>query len=292
LNATAGLILQLNGYTLKRLKSYSAKAYMKTSFQNRILRRTSGFTLIELLVVIAIIAILAAILFPVFARARENARRTSCMSNLKQIGLGVMQYTQDYDEKYPLNTYMPIVLADGTSSTPGNKFSVYVGSTGKYLTWMDFIYPYVKSTQLFVCPSATAGDTTPSYGYNNAFAGGPGWPYQYKYGAPIGSVSLSAVSRAAENVLIMDYSNPYAAYANPNDGAFPWSRDANPTVSNRVVPHLDGGTICYADGHVKWIPRGKYVGTATNIPDSTACNLASPNPALPYCDRAWNPFLN
>ena len=64
--------------------------------------KRSGFTLIELLVVIAIIAILAAILFPVFARARENARRTSCVSNLKQIGLGIMQYTQDYDERYPL----------------------------------------------------------------------------------------------------------------------------------------------------------------------------------------------
>ena len=65
----------------------------------------TGFTLIELLVVIAIIAILAAILFPVFARARENARRSSCQSNMKQIGLGFMQYTQDYDEQYPANRY-------------------------------------------------------------------------------------------------------------------------------------------------------------------------------------------
>src|SRR6218665_2214986 len=64
-----------------------------------------GFTLIELLVVIAIIAILAAILFPVFARARENARRSACQSNLKQIGLGIMQYTQDYDERYPIRYY-------------------------------------------------------------------------------------------------------------------------------------------------------------------------------------------
>ena len=67
------------------------------------IKNTKGFTLIELLVVIAIIAILAAILFPVFARARENARRTSCLNNMKQIGLGFMQYTQDYDEKYPPN---------------------------------------------------------------------------------------------------------------------------------------------------------------------------------------------
>src|SRR5687768_12296631 len=92
-------------------------------------RSQSGFTLIELLVVIAIIAILASILFPVFARARENARRSSCQSNLKQIGLGIMQYTQDYDEK------MPAV------------------SWGSGLRWHEVVQPYVKSTQLLRCPS-------------------------------------------------------------------------------------------------------------------------------------------
>src|SRR5688500_17276072 len=96
-----------------------------------------GFTLIELLVVIAIIAILAAILFPVFARARENARRASCQSNLKQVGLGIMQYTQDYDEKFP--------------QSPWNN----IASDTRRSHWGQVIQPYVKSTQLFVCPSNT-----------------------------------------------------------------------------------------------------------------------------------------
>jgi prepilin-type N-terminal cleavage/methylation domain-containing protein/prepilin-type processing-associated H-X9-DG protein len=90
-----------------------------------------GFTLIELLVVIAIIAILAAILFPVFARARENARRASCQSNLKQIGLGIAQYTQDSDEKLP-----PCGLDDGSNKP-----------------WAQVIQPYMKSQQVFRCPS-------------------------------------------------------------------------------------------------------------------------------------------
>ena len=92
--------------------------------------RRQGFTLIELLVVIAIIAILAAILFPVFARARENARRSSCQSNLKNIGMGIIQYTQDSDE-----LYLPEQNSD-------NK------------TFVTMLQPYVKSQKLFVCPSA------------------------------------------------------------------------------------------------------------------------------------------
>jgi prepilin-type N-terminal cleavage/methylation domain-containing protein len=108
---------------------------MNTSFS----RKNRGFTLIELLVVIAIIAILAAILFPVFARARENARRASCQSNLKQIGLGLLQYTQDYDETLP----------------PAGHFN----TSPQIWVWMD-LDPYIKSQQLWKCPSNTGGSTT------------------------------------------------------------------------------------------------------------------------------------
>src|SRR5688572_9600426 len=112
-----------------------------------------GFTLIELLVVIAIIALLAAILFPVFARARENARKSSCQNQLKQIGLGIAQYTQDYDET------MPNRGANNNPTIP---------------SWRQRIFPYVKSTQVYRCPSNTstnggspkADDASTSAGYN------------------------------------------------------------------------------------------------------------------------------
>ncbi|MBC8136124.1 MAG: DUF1559 domain-containing protein [Fibrella sp.] len=108
---------------------------------NRTVRR--GFTLIELLVVIAIIAILAAILFPVFAQAREKARQTSCLSNEKQLGLALIQYTQDYDETYP--------------------YSIMSGITGDWnQTWVQKVIPYVKDLRVFMCPSdSNAGDLSP-----------------------------------------------------------------------------------------------------------------------------------
>ena len=105
--------------------------------------RSAGFTLIELLVVIAIIAILAAILFPVFARARDKARQASCMSNLKQIGLALMQYAQDYDESHPGVWFGPV--SKQPWSQPSDATTFY--------KWMDAVYPYVKNEQVFHCPS-------------------------------------------------------------------------------------------------------------------------------------------
>ena len=131
-------------------------------------RGKSGFTLIELLVVIAIIAILAAILFPVFARARENARRASCQSNLKQIALGIKQYTQDYDERFPLAI-----------------------SGGSVYGWADAVQPYLKSTQIYQCPSETIGlGTNPNAaGYTD-----------YWYNATLGvTTSVSEAPNRIEN---------------------------------------------------------------------------------------------
>src|ERR1700709_2518165 len=114
------------------------------SISRRTQRRESGFTLIELLVVIAIIAILAAILFPVFAQAREKARQATCLSNQKQIGLAILQYNQDYDEEYPTSytLYSPGGVPNTTPDlTPCN--------------WACLALPYIKSTGVFLCPSET-----------------------------------------------------------------------------------------------------------------------------------------
>ena len=111
--------------------------------------RRNGFTLIELLVVIAIIAILAAILFPVFARAREKARQSSCLSNVKQLMLGTLMYAQDYDEVLPrhINDH----LGD---EWPGGE---------RYLGWTYMIEPYIKNRQILMCPSRTTANTHYNY---------------------------------------------------------------------------------------------------------------------------------
>jgi prepilin-type N-terminal cleavage/methylation domain-containing protein/prepilin-type processing-associated H-X9-DG protein len=125
-------------------------------------RSHSGFTLIELLVVIAIIAILAAILFPVFAKVREKARQTSCLSNEKQLGLGFMQYIQDNDEQYP-------------NGQPGLSAGCYGGNGGGTLGegWAFQIYPYVKSVGVYKCPDDSANATfgVVSYAYNSSLPG-------------------------------------------------------------------------------------------------------------------------
>ena len=236
-----------------------------------------GFTLIDLLVVVAIISLLAAILFPVFARARENARRASCMSNLKQIGLGFMMYVQDYDERFPMAYYYsnPADWCNGggqtqTDSTkPGHLFVVSNGcKSGHWITFQDVIYPYTKSVQVFVCPSATYGQNDGSlqlsYGYNRKIS---------KIGSPT-PVALADVREASKLVMILDYNTQWNLYPNGNDYS-DWAKQQNPSASViRIWPHLGGGNIGYADGHVKWSKKGALltredVWGSDNTPNTT-----------------------
>ena len=151
--------------------------------------RRSAFTLIELLVVIAIIAILAAILFPAFARARESARRSSCLNNFKQIGLGIMQYSQDYDETLPRFSF----------GNGYNGFGGYGAAGDDGARWADMIYPYIKSTQVFNCPSGTK--TAAPYNRGTIAAGGPFLDITtYSYGYVTPNNETTSVGVAGRNL--------------------------------------------------------------------------------------------
>ena len=253
------------------MKSSNKFYFWRLKMQRRIQKcKKRGFTLIELLVVIAIIAILASILFPVFARARENARRASCLSNLKQIGLGLMQYTQDYDEKYPprimgtWGTTSTYVDVSADSSMPGHIFTTNSGSTtsnGHWGTWMDIIQPYVKSAQIFVCPSVSS-TTYPSYGYS--------------YYA--NNRALSAVDQPSMTMIVMDYNTVYSLYANCTDGGN-WLRTNNAAVAH----HMDGGNFLFFDGHAKWLAHNNGAPqTGTCSGDSSTSIFWNPQGTVSY----------
>lgn len=203
-----------------------------------------GFTLIELLVVIAIIAILAAILFPVFAKAREKARQTSCASNLKQIGLGIMQYTQDYDEVFPPGYAGNGMVVQADPGMPGYHYMTDPGQVangqGNYIIWADFVNPYVKSLKIYECPSAPAKNVM-SYGYNYAISGAA------VYGPVVPPLSVGAVKKPAELVMVLDYNIVYSVFANYlQPTIWGWMMDA-------TTMHNEGANVAFADGHVKWM---------------------------------------
>lgn len=191
-----------------------------------------GFTLIELLVVIAIIAILAAILFPVFAKAREKARQSSCLSNIKQLSLALMQYTQDYDETMVFGS----------------------GYQGNEINWQLKVDPYIKNKQVLQCPSNT---TAPGmYG-----GGGPGpFPAQmvyYSYSLPNRyGQKLGTVGYPAQTALIFDGIHPAVSGA---QGAVPKKcmgfnacQTALPITANDFY-HNGGSNVGFWDGHAKWM---------------------------------------
>jgi len=226
-------------------------------------RQKRGFTLIELLVVIAIIAILAAILFPVFSRARENARKTACLSNLRQIGTALMMYCQDWDERFP-----PAWLCDPH----------YATGRGSFVAWFPALGPYVKNQQVFECPS-TNGDK-----YSEIFMGywwiPPDWrgTIRHSYGYNMytgidgncvlvrGGRSLASIPNPADIVAVGECAHTFihtqwgGGYPVPECGRFQvgyaqtcaaWCWQGG--RDERYTRHMGGSVICFADGHAKWV---------------------------------------
>lgn len=243
----------------------------------------SGFTLIELLVVIAIIVILAAILFPVFARAREEARRTGCASNLKQLMLGTLMYTQDYDESFPRPEHC-------------------VGGPGD---WGDLILPYVRNKQIFICPSLIYAPTpaaqcgfTSTYAYNVWFGYGSG--RTAAQAAPTGIIRQATLTQPSLTVVFTDnekwdteswttgagnwransrtfpgYPTPPTPHnANATDALCGSGNGCTPGLAQFEFPigmqHLGGLNYAFADGHVKWYP------SANDFESQVVWNVVTP----------------
>ena len=263
---------------------------MNTTHQRgRLAPPQAGFTLIELLVVIAIIAILASILFPVFARVRENARRSSCQSNMKQLALGVMQYSQDYDERYPSVGPCMVDNAGAPADNPG---------------WSVAIQPYVKSTQVLQCPSdknlpgATFADKGFSdyfynvqIGYTNATFG-YSVPSNGSNGTPLKQSQIDFPS----NTLLLGETGGTQPDLSRGDAGLFWAPDKwracgniqpwGPVSQNGYMKdypdqtfkkHLEGANYAFTDGHVKWYTPEKITGYApsgSNVtfrPNTSTC---------------------
>lgn len=240
--------------TILRLRGDRNLVFQRAGAANGKHSFNRAFTLIEILVVIAIIAVIAAILFPVFSRARENARRASCQSNLKQIALGIKMYSQDYDNVYPQQ--------------------LYAGSAAH--GWADAIFPYTRSVQIQQCPSESkAGQSTPmpaQIGYTD-----------YAYNANLSGKNESDFTAASVTILNCegisfssdqpkDGDNDIASSVGDCDGdstragAVPGiylliqtGQIFYPDVSR----HFGGGNYSFVDGHVKWLKPQKIYNWCT-----------------------------
>ena len=195
--------------------------------------KQKGFTLIELLVVIAIIAILAAILFPVFQKVRENARRASCTSNLKQLSIAVVQYQQDFDEIMPGSAVNAAlggwIYYTGFTAFPSPTPTAFDPSQGS-------IYSYVKSKGVYLCPDDSSNQGN-----------------SYSINGPICGQALSQFTQPSATVLFNEEADGFANNGGSDDGYFSPGTFGNvPTLR-----HTNGSVFAFCDGHAKWFRDGK-----------------------------------
>ena len=205
-------------------------------------RRDHGFTLIELLVVIAIIAILAAILFPVFAQARAKARQSACLSNMKQLGTGLMMYAQDHDETLPISDFI------------GNGLAPLVGWRDPRAgdSWASGLYPYVKNLQIYVCPEAVdyPADKSVPWRSPDRFEDGT-VSYLMNYvtrGRP-----LAAVPAPADLIFLHEGDRRWrVAHCRPRPSTPTSTKYTEINYDFYDSRHNKGATLLFADGHAKW----------------------------------------
>jgi prepilin-type N-terminal cleavage/methylation domain-containing protein/prepilin-type processing-associated H-X9-DG protein len=226
------------------------------------MRRARGFTLIELLVVIAIIAILAAILFPVFAKAKDKANQAACTSNLRQLGLGVLMYVQDNDERLPRWDY-----GCGTSPDP------------YWPIWYETIQPYLKNAEMLECPSDSWTDPwscCTDIGWNRTFIMRPS--YCMNEGIHCVGPNISQFKTPANLMLLAEARLPLSGWPAAYFGipdllnrvAFANSCGWDTYCAGGAVPnddwtrHNGGSVICFADGHAKWLKWQNCNGSIFN----------------------------
>ncbi|NLO06277.1 MAG: DUF1559 domain-containing protein [candidate division WS1 bacterium] len=193
-----------------------------------------GFTLIELLVVIAIIAILAAILFPVFARAREKARQTSCLNNVKQMSLGLLMYAQDYDER-TCRIYIGGSGRQFQHVTPNGS-----SRTGDYIMWTELIFPYVKNIQVYDCPST-------SYKWTGNYTG----TMDHGINQHIDGHALADIDSPSSTIQLADSHN-----SSTSSQSYYVQRTIQMLSGEprNIIPdrHNGGANFGFCDGHAKW----------------------------------------